>query len=125
MTTAYLINPFDCTITEVQYTGNYKNIYEHIQCDCFDVARINEHGDGLFVDDEGLYREDQRFFAHADYPQPLAGLALCLGSNEEGESVAPHITLEELRSKIEWVMPISVMGDIVWMNDKGECKVYE
>lgn len=125
MTTAYLINPFDCTITEVNYTGEFTNIYEHIDCERFDVARINEHGDGLFIDDDGLYREEQRFFIHADYPQPLAGRALCLGTDEEGDSVAPHITIEELRSKVEWVMPLRVNDQIVWLTDKGEARVYD
>ncbi|MFN7323068.1 MAG: hypothetical protein ACK5SP_02225 [bacterium] len=115
---AYLINPFAQTITQVEYTGNYQQIYDLIDAETFDVARINEHGDGIFIDDEGLIREkDQAFFKHKEYPQPLAGLGLVLGCDDEGESVAPFVTINELVRDISWVMPVRVNGGgIMWVN---------
>jgi hypothetical protein len=116
-----LIDPFKQTITEVQYRGDYKHIYELIECDTYDAARINKHGDALFVDDEGLFKEGQAFFLHKDYPQPLAGKALLLGCRaSDGETIAPTETLEELTANIQFVMPIRVNGEVVWLDTEGE-----
>ena len=47
-----LINPFDTTITEVNYTGDYKEIYALTDCTTFDCVRIYETQD-MYIDDEG------------------------------------------------------------------------
>lgn len=122
--TTFLVDPHTQTISEVQYRGEYEHIYELINCDTFDAARINRSGDSLFVDDEGLFKDGQAFFVHADYPQPLAGKALVLGCDREGETVAPTTTLAELRKKVLFVMPIKVNGDLVWLDTNGEVHRY-
>lgn len=112
----YLINPFDRTITEVPYNGDFHHIYEHIQAECFDLVRVNEQGDGVFVDDEGLIKEGPTAFFHIKgYPNPLAGRGLYLGCDHGGDSVSPYATLEEVRNSVEWVTPIRINGQIVWM----------
>lgn len=122
----YLIDPHTQTISEVTYRGEYKHIYELIDCDCYDAARINRFGDALFVDDEGLFKDGQAFFVHADYPQPLAGKALVLGCDaEDGETIPPTTTLDELRDKVMWVMPIKVNGELVWLDPNGGVHRYE
>ncbi len=118
--TAYLIDPFAQTIEAVEWNGDYHHIYKLIDAEMYDCARINEHGDGIFVDDEGLFKEEQKFFLFEDYHNPLAGKGLVLGCDAEGESVAPHITLEELRAKTTWVLPIRVNGQVVWLDVEGE-----
>jgi hypothetical protein len=111
-----LIDPFTRTVTEVEYNGDFKQIYDLIQCDTYDVARINKHGDGIFIDDEGLFKEtEQKFFLHEDYPQPLAGRGLVLGCNEEGESVEPHDSLMDVAAKVRWVVPVRFNGEIQWV----------
>jgi len=114
---AYLIDPFTQTITQVEHNGHYQQIYDLIDCENFDLARINEHGDGIYIDDEGLFREaPQAFFHHKNYPQPLAGKGLVLGCDDEGESVAPFTTLEELQRDVAWVMPVRINGsEIKWV----------
>lgn len=113
---AILINPFARTITEVEYSGNYQQIYDLIDCDTYDCARINRHGDAIFIDDEGLIHEkEQAFFLHADYPEPLAGKGLVLGCDEEGESVSPHTSLSEVTSKVRWVVPVRINGQVQWL----------
>lgn len=117
----FLIDPFAQTITEVEYRGEYRHIYELIDADCYDAARINRHGDALFVDDEGLFKEEQAFFMHKDYPQPLAGKALLLGCRaSDGETIAPTETLEELTANVRFVMPLRINGDVVWLDTEGE-----
>jgi hypothetical protein len=119
---AVLIDPVACTVSEVQYTGLYTNIYEHIEADCFDVARINAKGDGVFIDDEGLLKEGQSFFLIEGYPTPLAGKGLVLGTDKHGESVEPTLTLEEVRARVMFVEPVRIGGKVVWIvnTDTGE-----
>jgi hypothetical protein len=100
---AYLINPNDRKITEVDYTGDYTNIYTHIGADTFDVARFGE-SDCVYVDDEGLIKGPvYQFFAIHGHPQPLAGKGLVLGTDAEGESVTPSCTLAWLKANVYWI----------------------
>ena len=100
---AFLIDPQAQTITEVEYSGDYTEIYKHIGADMFDVVRINRNGDCIFVDDEGLLKEPEHFFAHTNYPNPLAGRGLVLGTDDEGDSAPPKVTLEKLREDVVFV----------------------
>jgi hypothetical protein len=100
MMRAILIDPFTQTIEEVDYSGDYKDIYGLIQCELFSTVYCLE--DTLFVDDEGLYVKDQRYFKVAGYPQPLAGRGLLLGTNEEGDSVDAKAKLSVIEKVIEW-----------------------
>lgn len=117
---AFLIDPFEETITEVEHNGNFREIYKFIDAQVFDIARI-PYGDSIFVDDEGLYKSNQRFFLHTDYGQPLCGKALVLGTDDEGESTSPKITLEQLKERVQFGDPVNVMGRIIWIpSEKGE-----
>ncbi len=104
---AILIDPFEMTVSEVDYGGEMADIYRLIDADLFTVAGFGEDGDGVYVDDEGLFKGTQRFFKLDGYPQPLAGKGLVLGSNDGGESVAPVTTLEAVRAAVRWVQPLS------------------
>jgi len=99
---AYLIDPFKSEVTEVEYDGNYESIYAHIHCETFDVVRIGE-GDVIYIDDEGLLKAEnplngQRWFAFNGYP--LAGYGLVLGTDENGESIAPVSPFEWVKSMV-------------------------
>jgi hypothetical protein len=114
---SFLIDPFRQEITEVIYSGKVEQICSLIDADLFDCARINKHGDGIFVDDEGLFAEDARFFLHSDYPNPLAGKGMVIGCDmETGESASAHTTLDELIEKVRWVYPIKVNGELTWID---------
>ncbi|HUW46710.1 MAG TPA: hypothetical protein VMW50_13050 [Dehalococcoidia bacterium] len=103
MMRAILIDPFTQTIEEVDYSGDYKDIYGLIECDLFTTVYLpNTSDDTLFVDDEGLYVENQRFFKIEGYEQPLAGRGLLLGTDEEGESIDCMSTVEEVKAIVSW-----------------------
>lgn len=107
--TAYLIDPANQTITQVEHSGDYRQIYALIDCETFDVARLNK-GDGIFIDDEGMMKPND-LFIHEDYPNPLAGKGLVLGCNfETGESQSAQCTLEELKKKVAWAAPVRING---------------
>lgn len=102
---AYLIDPFEMKISGVTYNGDYKTIYKWLDTpyntvSAFDVVYLNDKDDCVYVDDEGLLCDPSHFFILKGYPQPLAGKGLVLGTNGEGDSVSPKITLEELREMV-------------------------
>lgn len=99
---AYLIDPEHFTIEEVDYNGDFHEIYRMIGADCFDAATFNRNGDCVFVDDEGLLKPNY-FFLIDGYPQLLAGKGLVLGVNREGESVSPTVTMEDLMQIVSFV----------------------
>jgi hypothetical protein len=103
---AWLINPFDKTITEVEHNGDYRHIYTLIDCDTFDCVRFSDNGDAIYVDDEGLLKdlEKQAFFALPSiYPDSAyAGNGLVLGVDGEGSTVAPETSLEEMKKLVTW-----------------------
>lgn len=108
---AYLIDPHARTVSEVEYDGNIETIYKLIGTQPFDVARINDANDGIFVDDNGLLGDlsQQKFFRIAGkgfgYPEPLAGKGLVLGCNEDGESTSPTLTLDQVKGAVWFVRP--------------------
>lgn len=98
---AILINPFEETITEVEHTGDYKQIYDLIDCRTFDIVNII-HTEDLCVDDEGLLKNNQRYFTFAN-EGTYAGKGLLLGHNDEGESVATTFTLQQVKDMVQWL----------------------
>ena len=95
-----LINPFDTTIKEVVYTGDYREIYDLVDCTTFDCVRIYETQD-MYIDDEGLFKNNQMYFTMND--RVYAGKGLLLSHDDEGESVATTFTLQEVKDMIEWL----------------------
>lgn len=110
---AYLINPEVKEITEVDYTGNYKNIYEHIQADMFEGIPVEATGDTIFVDEEGLLKPQEHFFKLSTYHQPVAGRGLVLGLEpESGDSCEPKCTIEYLEENIAFMSLADVRGQV-------------
>ena len=98
---AILINPFNQTITEVEYSGNFKEIYKLIDCSTFDCINI-DNDNTLFVDDEGLLQEN-RYFHWKDYTN-LAGKALIIGVDyQTGEDCDTSWSLQEVENMVEWL----------------------
>lgn len=114
---ALLIDPVTRTISEVEYNGNYKQIYDLIDADTFDIARLYPNGDGAFVDDEGLLKPCDHFWLHENYPSPLAGKGLLLGCDDEGESIAPSTDIESLRNAVRFMSRNDVLD---WLDARGE-----
>ena len=110
---AILVNPKDHTITEVDYDGNYKSIYDLIDCRIFTAAITLENQDTLYLDDEGLLHGPTDFFKIEKYPDPLAGRCLIIGSNDEGESVDAKSDIDDLG--IIFVFPMKYGDDILWL----------
>jgi len=100
-----LINPTDKTITEVEIAQGLQPIYDALgnNCTTFAVPIVYPNGDGMYVDDEGLFKQQNGGFQFPNWSYPLLGNALILGSDEEGNSVDVKTTKEELLKDIEWL----------------------
>lgn len=103
---AYLIDPFAREIRQVEYGGNYQSIYGFIEASPFNLVRFNREGDGVYVDDEGLFKPN-RFFQISTYvangmPYPLAGKGLVLGHNMAGDSQEPTVSIHGLRALVNF-----------------------
>ena len=87
-----LINPFDRTIKEVTLAKEdiLEQIYTLLKCTCIDaVGVIPLHS--LYVDDEGLFKGEQRYFdiTYNKTSHTLAGRALLVGYDDEtGDSIS-------------------------------------
>ena len=103
---AILINPFTRSVSEVECSGDIQEIYDMLNCGTFTVATFyNPSGDGVFVDDEGMLADPAGmgfFYLPELYPQPLAGMGLVLGCDEDGNSTAPVTPLEEIAGLVEF-----------------------
>lgn len=110
----FIIDPFSKTVTESKYCGDYRELYTLIDCDTFTAVGVNGEGDTLFLDDEGLINgKPQQFFAWLGYANPLAGKAVVLGTDNEGDSISPTLTLDDVRSNIVWLKPVEIEGHTI------------
>jgi hypothetical protein len=99
---AILINPFDQTIKETEYTGDYREIYSLVDCRTFDCVRLTPHED-MYIDDEGLLIDNQRYFRMLEIGANYAGKALLLSHDDEGETKATNWTLQDVKDMVEWL----------------------
>jgi hypothetical protein len=77
---AYLIDPMTKTVGEVQTSGDWRDVKRLIGDKPLTTVTLNGEGDTLYLDDEGLFRPNQSFFALRNYESVLAGLGLVLGA---------------------------------------------
>ena len=96
-----LVNPFDETVKEGVYGGDFREIYDLIGCRTFTVQMIDEDND-LFLDDEGLLVEgEQRYFEYKGLGT-FAGKGLIMAHDDEGDSIATTLDLMEVSSMVEF-----------------------
>jgi hypothetical protein len=99
--TGFLIDPAARSIAPWPYNGDWQTIAPAIRIgqSPFTIVEIDD-GDVIYVDDEGLLKPLDWFFAIKGAHQPFAGCGLVLGSDDEGETVSASITLQELKRRI-------------------------
>ena len=104
---------------QLDYNGDYKTIYEHLsfinsfgnshKVRTFDVVRTPTGGDGIYVDDEGLYApaEDKHWYSvtYKEQDMLLVNRSLVIGCDDEGNSKDCVSTVEDIRGRIKWGIP--------------------
>lgn len=99
-----LIDPFERKVAALELIGEGLDpIYAAIHADCFSIVALDDKGDALFIDDDGLFRERQEFFAIGNYPHPLAGRSVLLGTDDEGNTTPPRAGLEQVQRAVRWL----------------------
>jgi len=102
---ALIIDPFLQNIYKKMFTkGDITQIQEAVGGNYFTSAGTFDNFDVLFVDDEGLFKDDQKFFTLLELnSQPLAGVGVVMGGNREtGETEDVKISEVDLALKVEW-----------------------
>ena len=103
---AFLINPLDETITEVDHdNSDYKNISKAIDAKYFTTVQIHEDGDTIYLDDEGLLHGNHKHTFTLDkvFNQTFVGKGLVLGTNmRNGDAKDVDCTLDDLKNRIEF-----------------------
>ena len=100
---AILIDVKTQEIKEVEHDGKLQNIYDLIDCRTIDIVRIDDVN-GIFVDDEGLLKDNLYFeYSGSENVFKLAGNGLILGVNDEGNSISPTLTVEDVKSKVNFL----------------------
>lgn len=101
-----IINPSSQTVKLVESdidTSGIGWIGNLIEARLFTFVRLYENGDGVYIDDEGLYAEQRHFFLHRNYPQPLVNKGLFVGINDEGDTVPPKTPFKTLENDIRFI----------------------
>lgn len=103
---AILIDPHTETVSVVDYNGDYRQIYDLIGDGCRTFTTVNIRGtnDAIFLDDEGLLRDEPTpMFLFAGYQQPLFGRGVVIGADDFGEAKAPTVTLQQIKDSISFL----------------------
>lgn len=84
-------------VQELEHTGKLQDIYASLDCNLIDCIRLDDRGNVMYVDDEG-YLNKNTFFLFGQYPMPLAGRGLIVGSTPDGESASTDIDVQMIRN---------------------------
>ena len=100
---AILIDVKTQEIKEVEYDNTLQNIYDLIDCRAFDLVRIDDVN-SIFVDDEGILKDNLYFeYSGSENVFKLAGNGLILGVDDEGNSISPTLTVEDVEGKVNFL----------------------
>jgi hypothetical protein len=113
----FLIDAHKCEIREIEISGELADYYKHIGCDMIQhVPSYKEGFPDLYVDEEGLWNQTGLWWVYAGFPQPLCGNAIAIGTDSEGETIAPDVTLEKLKEGIRFVDMVKINGVVLAMD---------
>ena len=100
---AILINVKTQEVKEVEHDNTLQNIYDLIDCRAFDLVRIDDVN-SIFVDDEGILKDNLYFeYSGSENVFKLAGNGLILGVDDEGNSISPTLTVEDVKGKVNFL----------------------
>ncbi len=105
LTKVITIDPIRQVVEEIELNINSLSaLHDHIGCRTIDVVCRQTNGDALTVDDEALLSEPQPpAFRFENYPYRIHGIAIVSGCDEEGNSIAPISTLEEISRRVRFL----------------------
>lgn len=107
---AYLIDPYERTVTACEYNNTFDGAggaYELLDCRMVEVVYMDQFPDVIFIDEEGRFKSQPGFFTSLWPHGPLAGKAMVTGgADEEGEGTPTTLTREHVARTITWISNI-------------------
>ena len=97
------IDPSTKTVAYIENEGNLNALLKAIDCRYIDVCARQPNGDALTVDDEALFLEPQPAAFTFNGFGPIHGIGILTGTDEEGETTPPTMTLDEATAQVEWL----------------------
>ena len=102
---AILIDPFNKDVKEIEIGDTLQDIYDAIDCNTFDIATFIHDSIGrtdIYVDDEGLLKESNRYFKTWK-GNIYAGKGLLLDTDDEGNSKDVGVSVLQVQSSIRFL----------------------
>jgi hypothetical protein len=98
-----VIDPFKQQIYEKEIGQDHLPDMQGIVGGYLEAVGRLDNGDTLFVDEEGLFKDNQKFFKIPELiGDPLAGVGFVQGHDEEGAGQDAKIGHLDLAMKVEW-----------------------
>jgi hypothetical protein len=120
----YLIDPKTLTISEIRSDEGIDWINVALQCDTFTGAySADEKLPPLFLDDNGLYAEEQNFFFYRGAYEPFVNKAIAMDVDSQGRSVTPKMSIEEFAANVAFVFPIRLNGSVKFIRNPNKTKI--
>lgn len=94
-------------VTEVEIEKGLQPIYDLLGIETFECVYIDDK-ETIYVDEEGLYKDDTEWFFFEGTHQPIRGNGLILSTDDDGESVSTNLSLEYVKSKVKFLNTIEV-----------------
>lgn len=108
--TGYLIDPETRTITEINYTHSFNNLYALLNCRLVECVYLEDNV--IYLDDEGLLTSDPKFYC-IDNERIYAGKSMLLGNDpnniKNGIANMPRISLAEAKDRITFLSTEEVL----------------
>jgi hypothetical protein len=105
-----LINAVNRTVEYLELEDGINPIREALDCRTFSVPAYRDNDDAIYADDEGLFDDPQHFVLLGEYPEPIAGNVLLLGTTSDGDSTDCQSSLEDIKREVVFMDLADVVG---------------
>jgi hypothetical protein len=116
------INPQTHTVSLVEYSGDYNELYTLLECEVFELALHIDECNVLMVDEEGLLNDAENRIGVFRYcGNVYVGHGLVLGNTDEGDDREPSMTVTQVREYLEWGhLEMRAGGIVVFVSDEDD-----
>jgi len=101
-----LIDPFNQSVQEIQTTSDLKGLKASMSLEdgLIDIVSFGSMTD-MVIDDEGLLKDNQRYFTFQGLNSLFCGKALLVGHDQEGDTVSLDMAIsrELVQSRTLWL----------------------
>jgi hypothetical protein len=105
---AILIDPINRQVSQVETTGDLKDIYKHLNCSMIECPVTYPNGDTIYCDEEAwlTFKEEEpaEGWMFNGFSYAILGKAMIIGTDmNTGESKDAVTTTKAIESQIHWV----------------------